>query len=76
MPKNATLKIPIVAEAMTWMAVLANVRLALRHPNNSGPCGVIGQEFADQLEDRLVQEGIYSAEEVAELKRLEDLHAN
>ena len=68
---KARVMIPVVAEAMVWMVVLANVRLALRHPDNHGDLGDYAQVFADRLEQALVDEGVYSPEDIAELRRLE-----
>jgi hypothetical protein len=71
MPDKGELEITIIAEAKIWMVVLANIRLSLRHPGNSGVLAEIGRDFADQLEDKLVEEGVYSAEDIAQLRRQE-----
>jgi len=71
MPDKGDLKIPIVADAKMWMVVLANVRLALRHPGNTGLLSDMGYQFATQLEEKLVEEGVYSINEVDELRRAE-----
>lgn len=73
---KARVMIPVVAEAMVWMVVLANVRLALRHPANHGDLGDYAQQFADRLEQALLDEGVYSAEDIAELRRIESRGMN
>jgi hypothetical protein len=71
MPDKGDLQIAVIADAKTWMVVLATIRLALRHPGNTGTLAEMGFQFANQLEDKLVEEGIYSADQIAELRRAE-----
>jgi hypothetical protein len=76
MPEKLLLKIPVIAEALTWMTVLGSIQLALRHPENQGPSAKIARQFARQLADKLLEEGILSTEEIALMLRDEMRSAN
>ena len=62
-------RIPVVAEGVVWLAVLANVQLGLRHPDNTGPSSKIALEFVQQLLPKLRDEGILSNDELATIVR-------
>ena len=57
--------IPIHAEAVVWLAVLSQIDLALRHPQNDGPSSRVAERFSDQLRDKLLEEELLSKEEYA-----------
>jgi hypothetical protein len=69
MPEKPRLRIAVDAEAMTWMTVLGCVQLALRHPGYNGPSSDIAREFSDALAHKLLDEGVFSAEEFALMMR-------
>lgn len=57
--------IPIHAEAAVWLAVLSQIDLALRHPQNNGPTARVAERFSDQLRDKLLEEEMLSKDEYA-----------
>lgn len=61
--------IPINAPAGVWLAVLSQIDLAGRHPQNNGAVSKIAESFADQLRDRMLEEGMLTKEEYAECLR-------
>lgn len=66
MPRNRetmSKMIPVQTEALVWLAVLANIDLALRHPKNDGASARVCEHFADELRKKLLGEGILSKEE-------------
>jgi hypothetical protein len=69
MPENLSLKIAVIAESLTWMTVLGCIQLALRHPEYTWPSVLLARQFASQLADKLLEEGILSPEEVALMMR-------
>lgn len=69
MPEKPLLRLEVHAEALTWMTVLGCVHLALRHPAYDGPSSDIAREFADALVHKLLDEGVFSAEEFALMMR-------
>jgi hypothetical protein len=75
-PENLELRIPVVAEAITWLAIVANVKLALRHPRNTGPSAQFAAEFAERMMTKLQQEGVLSEDEVAASLRDDFRHLN
>jgi hypothetical protein len=65
-------RVGVVMPGVVWAVVLAQLRLALRHPSNvEGDAAGIGREFTVYLEAILVEEGVYSREEIEELHALE-----
>lgn len=56
-------KITVVADGVTWLAVLGNCQLALRHPQNQGASTALARNFVAQLGEQLVLGNILSAEE-------------
>ena len=63
MPENLQLEITVVAPAFAWMMVLGNMQLALRHPENTGPSAEMARQFGDQLLEKLIAEGVFTADE-------------
>jgi hypothetical protein len=61
--------IPVLAPGIVWLAVAGNIRLSLRHPRNTGPSRMIAANFADRIIEKLQQDGILSAEAVADFLR-------
>ena len=61
--------ITIIADGIVWMAVMANIDLALRHPKNTGPASEIATEFSRLLREKLVAEGVLTEEENAQILR-------
>jgi hypothetical protein len=49
---KTTLQIPISA----WVAVIANLQLAMRHPGNQGEARQLAREFIDQSIDAIQKE--------------------
>jgi hypothetical protein len=67
------MEIPAIATGLTWMAVHGNLCLALRHPANSGPSRKLIENFVRQLGENLVENGVLTAAELAEVQRTEQL---
>jgi hypothetical protein len=61
--------IPIVAEGWVWMAILGNVQLGLRHPENRGPSARVAKRFCDAVLEKLKEENILTADEAAKIYR-------
>lgn len=57
--------ITVIADAIIWLTVMGNLDLAIRHPGNSGPSAVMAREFRDALREKLLDEGVITAEEAA-----------
>lgn len=60
--KKLALIIPVHAEAISWMAVIGNVVLALRHPKNVGPSRQVARDFCRALVTKLQEEGVFTEE--------------
>lgn len=73
---KATMMNPVITEALTWMAVLGCVQLALRHSDYTGPSADIARRFADALGHKLLDEGLFSPEEFALVMRDQMLAEN
>jgi hypothetical protein len=65
MPENLTIKIPVIVEGIVWLGILGEIKLALRHPHNLGPSAELSRKFADQLRNKLHEEGVLSDDEFA-----------
>lgn len=50
---------------MVWLAVLSQIDLALRHPQNNGAAARVAERFGDQLRDKLLEEEVLTKEEYA-----------
>ena len=59
------LEIPVVAPALTWLALIGNLQLALRHPMNVGASAPMVRQFAEQLLAKLCDEGVLSPTDAA-----------
>jgi hypothetical protein len=57
------LLVPVITEAVVWMAVLGNLQLALRHPENNGPSSSYAKQFGKQILEKLVSEQVLTLEE-------------
>lgn len=51
-------------DALSWMAVLGNVILALRHPENTGASRALVLKIVKQMENNLMLFGIMDQEDV------------
>ena len=61
--QNLELEITVVAPAYMWIMVLGNMQLALRQPGNTGASAEMSREFGDRLLEKLIAEGVFTAEE-------------
>lgn len=61
----------VVASGLVWMAVHGNLCLALRHRSNVGPSRALVERFVRALGDKLVENGVLTADELAQAQRLE-----
>lgn len=68
-PEISQKVIPVNATAVIWLAVLSQIDLALRHPQNNGAAARVAERFGDQLRDKLLEEGMLSKEEYAQSLR-------
>lgn len=68
---KAKVELPVHAELFVWSAVHGNLCLALRHPSNRGPSRHYVETFVRALGQRLVEEGLLSAEELQQSEQLE-----
>lgn len=57
-----------------WLAIYSNMRLALRHPENSGPASQRSKEIATEIGQMLVIAQFMSAEEFAECEQDDCTH--
>jgi hypothetical protein len=55
----------VETSGLTWLAVLGNISLAVRHPNNNGPSSVLVRDFATKLLAMLINEGVISQADAA-----------
>lgn len=68
------LEVPMVATALTWMAVHGYLCLGLRHPATRGsthPSHAVVQDFVEALGEHLVDVGLLTADELALVQRVE-----
>lgn len=55
--------IPVHAQAVVWLAVVADIQLALRHPLNTGASAPIVRDFARQVLAKLLAEEVITPEQ-------------
>lgn len=68
------LELPVVATALTWMAIHGYLCLGLRHPGTQGaghPSHAMVRDFVEQLGEHLVDIGLMTADEVSMVQRVE-----
>lgn len=63
--EKAMLPIPVIAPALTWLAVVGNLQLSLRHPMNVGASTPMVRDFAKQLLQKLCDESVLSPSDAA-----------
>ncbi|MBI5468578.1 MAG: hypothetical protein HY891_05530 [Deltaproteobacteria bacterium] len=63
--------IEIEQTALTWMAVYGNCWLALRHPQNNGSSRALIESFLVEVEEKLIECGMFTREEMEMIRRLE-----
>lgn len=56
------IRITVVTQGIVWLAVIGNIQLALSHPKNKGVTADLVREFAEQVLNKLEQEGVISHE--------------
>jgi hypothetical protein len=71
MPTNEQMQkmVSFSAEGIIWMAILANIQLGLRHPQNNGPSARVAHDACMQILEKLKTEGILTADEAAQIYR-------
>jgi hypothetical protein len=52
------LRLSVEADAIQWLAVIGNIELGLRHPQNDGPSAELAVQFVDNVADLLVGAGV------------------
>ncbi len=62
---------PVTAPGIIWMAIHGNLCLALRHAGNRGSSRAMVERFVRALGDNLVENGVLTAEELAQAQRVE-----
>lgn len=69
--KQLSKRVSIESSGVVWSAVLGNLGLAMRHPNNNGPSRELVHNFVENLGSRLEEEGILSPNQLRKIWRLE-----
>ncbi len=59
-------------EALSWLAILGNVTLALRHPQNIGASRSLVLSVRDRIEKQLMIHDIIDQEDINSMRRVED----
>lgn len=58
--------------ALAWLAILGNVTLALRHPQNIGASRPIVLSVIERMEKQLMINDIIDQEDIDSMRRVED----
>lgn len=64
--RRMAIEITVVADGITWLTVLGNMDLAMRHPGNSGVSAKIAKAFAEALRGKLIETGVVTPDQVIE----------
>ena len=67
--KKAGMRLSVNADLLTWFGVHGNLILGLRHPENRGPSTRFVKTFARELGRRLVEEGLLTPAELADIEK-------
>lgn len=59
---NMKVSVPVQASVLTWVAIIGNLQLALRHPGNAGASSNSVRHFAKALLLKLCNEGLITEE--------------
>lgn len=59
-------ELPVILDLDTALYLVANVRLALRHPENTGTSAEVARRFVDGVVARLHEAGYHAHAEMAE----------
>jgi len=66
-PEKLRQAVQIEAAGIEWMAIVADIFLALRHPDNTGPAAELSYTAARRILDTLQAEGIITQDEARKL---------